>query len=140
MLDQHLQSLVGTSDWRTARASARFVKERLGQDGQLSLSIAQRRQPQLGAAQAKKKILPKAQRGHVFLKVAVGSGHDPNVDGALAHVSQTRQALGLENAKQLGLSARRHIPDLVEQDRSAVGHLEETRLSSSGPREGALFM
>ena len=42
--------------------------------------------------------------------------------------------------EELGLQAERHLPDLVEQERSPVGELELAGLAAMGARECALLV
>ena len=46
----------------------------------------------------------------------------------------------LEHAQQLHLQRQRQLADLVEEERAAVGRLEETRLVADGAGEGALHV
>ena len=44
----------------------------------------------------------------------------------------------LQESQQLGLQARRHLADFVEEQRAALGHLDAPRLIADGAGEGAL--
>jgi hypothetical protein len=46
----------------------------------------------------------------------------------------------LEHAQELGLHERRHLADLVEEDRPAVGLFEEPAPVGGRAREGAAHM
>jgi hypothetical protein len=46
----------------------------------------------------------------------------------------------LEDAQQLGLHVRAQAPDLVQEDRPAVGQLEAAEPPLVGPREGPLLV
>ena len=46
----------------------------------------------------------------------------------------------LQHAQELGLQVRRHLPDLVEQQRAALGHLEQAFLVHRGAGERALLV
>ena len=50
------------------------------------------------------------------------------------------EGLLLEEAEQLGLERGRHLADLVEEDRAAVGLLEEAPLLLLGVGEGAALV
>ena len=62
--------------------------------------------------------------GHHLPEVAVGGGDDAHVD-ALGPLGAERLELALlQHAQQLRLQRRAHRPDLVEEDRAAVGQRE----------------
>ena len=46
----------------------------------------------------------------------------------------------LEDAEELGLDAGRHLADLVEEERAAVGELEAARAAVAGAGEGAALV
>ena len=61
-------------------------------------------------------------------EVPVGRRDDAHVDADVVGATDALEALFLEEPQQLGLKPRRHLADLVEEHRSAVGHLEQTLL------------
>ena len=65
---------------------------------------------------------------HRFFEVAVGRRDDPHVDADVARAADALERLLLEEAQQLGLQRRRHLADLVEEHRAAVGR------ARAGPR------
>ena len=50
------------------------------------------------------------------------------------------EALLLQHAQQLGLRGGRHVADLVEEQRAAVGLLEPADAAAIGAGEGALLV
>ena len=56
-------------------------------------------------------------------------------------VASDRPVLALlQHPQELGLQVRRHLANLVEQQRSAFGHFEEPDLVGVGARERALLV
>ena len=75
--------------------------------GELAAAIAQRRHDDPRGVEPEQQVLAKATRGDLDGEVAVRRGDEPDVDLALAHVADAGDALGLEDAQQLGLRRRR---------------------------------
>ena len=73
-------------------------------------------------------------------EVAVGRGEEAHVDLAVAHVAQPAEAQVLDHLQQLGLHLQVHVADLVEEQRAAVGDLEQALLGRDRAREGALLV
>ena len=72
--------------------------------------------------------------------VLVGRGDDPDVHPnrhLAAHAVEL--ALG-EYTQQAGLQGGRHVADLVEEQRTAIGLLEAADAPRLGAREGALLV
>src|SRR6185312_758868 len=63
-----------------------------------------------------------------------------NVDRNLLLAAQSAHAATLDGAQQLHLDVGGHLGDFVEEDRSAVGHLERARLLVDRAGERTLFM
>ena len=59
--------------------------------------------------------------------LAMGRGDHADVDGALAGRADGPHRAGLEHAQQLRLQRDRHLGELVEQQRAAVGRDEQAR-------------
>ena len=57
-------------------------------------------------------------------EVAVGRGDHADVDRAGALLADALELALLQHAQQLGLQLERHLADLVEKQRAAVGQLE----------------
>jgi hypothetical protein len=70
----------------------------------------------------------------------VGRGHDAHVDGDCAVATHRLEAPFLEYAQHLGLGLRRHVADLVEEDRAAVRRLELADAARVGAGERALLV
>src|SRR6202035_6094725 len=79
-------------------------------------------------------VFAKAIFRHQLRQIGVGGGDDAHVD--LDHVdgTQAHELLLLDHAKELGLRIEIDVADLVEEDRAAIGYLEESSLG--GDRSG----
>ena len=117
----------------------RFTRERLGlpavllADGarevfresrDIVLPVAQRRQRKRKHEDPVVEILAEVPGRHLFLEIAMRGDDHANIH---AHRRAAADALDLalfENAQQLGLHDRRHVADLVEKQRAAMGLLE----------------
>ena len=76
-----------------------------------------------------------------LLRVAIGAGDEPHVDdrvGVLA--AHATDYTVLDHAQELGLDRFRHLDELVEQQRAAIGRLQEAGLVAHRARECALHM
>src|SRR4030067_303628 len=58
--------------------------------------------------------------------------------GGLA--AQSPHLLVLDDAEELCLEVRGHLSDLVEKERSSLGHLKDAPFGRNGARKGALFI
>ena len=76
-------------------------------------------------AEAVEQVLAEPLLGHLLLEIDVGGRDHPDVDLGRAAGADRPQLAFLEHAQQLHLQRRRGLADLVEEDRPAVGLLEE---------------
>src|SRR2546427_744980 len=73
-------------------------------------------------------------------EVAVRGGDHPHVDPERVLASDPLERLLLERAQDLRLGLEAHVPDLVQEERAAVGHLELPAAARQRPGERALLM
>src|SRR5439155_1569060 len=73
------------------------------------------------------------------LEVRVGRGDEAHVDLDRAVGADRGDALVLDDPEQFGLETEGHLTDLVEEERPAVGRLEQPAPRLAGAREGALL-
>ena len=81
-------------------------------------------------------IVAERSRGHHLGEVAVGGGDDADVDARRLGRPDAPDLVLLEDAEQLDLGGQRQVADLVEEDRAAVGRLEEPLVVAIGAGEG----
>ena len=99
-------------------------EEVLGQEGHVVRALPKRRQAYRDQVEPVEEILAECSLGHHVGEVAVRAGDDAHVGGARRARAQDLVRAVLEDAQQLDLRCEVELADLVEDDRSAVGHLE----------------
>ena len=108
-----------------------------GQTFDVVRAVAQRRDLHLGHVQPIVQVLAKRSLLDHRRQIAVG-GHDhAHVDGHGLDAAQRHHGALLHTAQQHGLDRQRHLPDLVEEQRSAVGRPHETERILMGAGESA---
>src|SRR5581483_7319478 len=83
-------------------------------------------------------VLPEAPLPHLGLEVLVRRGENADVDLDRPVAADALDLALLEHAHDLRLGLERHVVDLVEEERAAVGHLELPFAGRGRAREGAL--
>src|SRR5207245_6149963 len=76
-------------------------------------------------AQTIEKIFSKFSRGYGFFHIAVGGGDNTHVDIDLFGAPQRPNLALLQDAIQFDLHRWAHVPDFVEEQRSAMCSLKE---------------
>ena len=105
--------------------------------GMSPLPLAERRHAHRHDLQAEEEVLAETARRDLGLQVAVRRGDDAHVDlDRLGRADAPDLAL-LEHAQELHLHLRADLADLVEEERPAVGLLEEAALRGGRARERA---
>ena len=84
-------------------------------------------------------VLAEAAVREQRLEVAVGGRDDAHVDLDLAAAAHARELAVLQHAQQLRLHRRRHVADLVEEERAAVRLLEAAAAAATAAPEKAPF-
>src|SRR3546814_3045142 len=115
------------------------LDEMAGERGDIAAPVAQRRQHHRDDVEAVEKILAEAAIGDEIAHVAVGRGDDPHVGPERLTAAHGRIFAGLEDAQQPGLRLKRHVADLVEEERAARCLLETARIAAGRAGEGALL-
>src|SRR5262245_51916781 len=67
----------------------------------------------------------------------MGRADQPHVDRLTARCAERQELASLQNAQELRLRVERQVPDLVEEESPALGHLDEAGLVLVGARECA---
>src|SRR5438093_1570739 len=86
--------------------------------------LAQRRQGNLDRVQPEEQILAEPARRNFFREIRVRRRDDADVDVARARRADALEVARFEDAQQLRLQIQRHVGNLVEKQRAAVGQLE----------------
>ena len=74
---------------------------------------------------------------HVLVQIAVRRAHDADVHVLGRRRAEREDLARLEDAQELRLRVERHVADLVEEERPAVGELDEPGLVAVGAGERA---
>ena len=74
---------------------------------------------------------------HGAVEIPVGGGDDPHVDRKRLGAAQRANLALLQYAQQLDLQRQRHVADLVEEQRAAVGSQEQAFVLADRAGEGA---
>jgi hypothetical protein len=124
---QHRQR--GVADPRRRRAVGRVAQQqRQRERGNVRRPLAQRDQAHREHVEAVVQVRAEPPCFDLERQVAVGRGDDPHVD--LTGRSRRPRTLALlQRAQQLGLQRERHLADLVEQQRAAVGRAKKPSLA-----------
>src|SRR5437763_622465 len=94
--------------------------------------LTQRRQRDLDAANAVIEVLAKTSFLDGLIELAIRRRHDPDVGGTVRRLADTPELAVLEETQQLRLSGERHLANLVEKERPAVGRLDQSRAIAIG--------
>src|SRR5215472_8771489 len=86
------------------------------------------------------KVLPELPLRRPGLKVAVCGGDQPYIGADRLVAANTLESLLLEHTQHLGLGGRRHVADLVEEQRATRALLELADAAAIGTGERALFV
>jgi hypothetical protein len=105
----------------------------LRERGDVLAALAQRRQHEARHVQAVVEVLAERLVLDHLLELAVGGRDDAHVHLHRVVVAQAADLALLDGAQQLGLERRRGLGDLVEEERAAVGLLEQA-LARGPPR------
>src|SRR5215510_920939 len=103
-------------------------------------ALAERRQGDGEGVEAIEEVLAELAGGQGLLEVTIGRRDDPYANLAGDHVSDRLALARLEHAQEPALHLRRHIADLIEEDRPAVGLLKEAWLVRHRSRECAALV
>ena len=111
-----------------------LLQEKLRQQTDVPLPIAQGRQDDLHHCQAIKQVLAERSRQHAFAQIRVGRRHHPGVNRDGLPAAHPFDALFLEKAQQFDLQRERNLADFVQEKRSAVGASQAGLCAGRGRR------
>src|SRR5438045_3618064 len=102
--------------------------------------IAQRRHGEMEHVEPVEQVEPEPARGHLRREVAIRRRHDAHVGAQVARPADAAEGHRLQYAQQLRLHGRGQLADLVEEQRPAVGDLEQPALGRLRVGEGAALV
>src|SRR5690606_2784108 len=108
--------------------------------GQILDPLAQRRHANREHVQPKVEILAKLLLRDAGGEIAMARREYPHVDAPRLMAADALERALLQHSEQLDLHVGAHVPDLVEEQRAAVGELEAADSTRDRPRERALLV
>ena len=105
-------------------SARRRAQEVVGELGNVVEPLAQRRQADRHDVEAVEQILAEQALLDQPAQVAMGGGDDADIGLDRRAAADRRVLAFLQHAQQAGLRLGRHVADLVEEQRAAVGLLE----------------
>src|SRR5436190_8250765 len=100
-------------------------------------TLAQRRQLDPDHADPVEEVHPEVALLDLLPEVAVRRRDDAHIDLPRPRIADAHDLALLEDTQQARLELHRDVADLVEEERAAVGGLDEPLLVLDGPREGS---
>src|SRR5262245_1523953 len=117
-----------------------FLEEVFAEQRNVFCALAQRGHAEGDRVDAEVQILAQLAVPQRGVQVDVGRADQTEADADDA-VAANRPVLAfLQHTEELGLQVRRHLADLVEEQRAPLGHLEEPFLVGLGARKGTLLV
>ena len=117
---------------------AEAVEEAPGEEGDVRGALAERGQRHRDRVDPEVEVLAEAALADRGLGIEVGRADEPEVHGHDPGAAEPPHRAVLEHPQELGLEIRRHLGDLVEEQRAPVRLLEQPRLVRGGAGERAL--
>src|SRR4029077_20673238 len=102
-----------------------LIDEALRQHEHVSVARPQRRQLDPDDVETEIEILSQTSVPDQRLRILIGRGDDPDVDGSLPITAERPHRPLLEHAQQLRLERSRQIADLVQEQRASTRRLDE---------------
>ena len=123
-----------------AAAYGGAIEEVLGQRRNISRALPQGRDAEGHDVQAVIEIRAKGPALHFGGEIAIGGGHQADIELPRACASHALELALLQDAQEFGLQLRSELADFIEKDGTAFGHLELALFLSDGSGEGALLV
>ena len=140
MAQESGQQLCGWPPQRELVLGGEIGREVGDERGDLWRSLTQRGDGHLEDIEAVKEILAERPSADLGREIPVGGGDDLDIHRMLPARPDRHHHMMLKDMEEPGLEIDRHLPDLVEEHRSAVGGAEGAQGSACGAGEGPLLM
>ena len=108
--------------------AAELGEEFAGQERNVLLALAQRRDEERDDVEAVEEIFAEVAVGDLLFEILVGGGDEADVDVERLGAADGSKQLLVERAQDLGLGLEAHVADFVEEEGAAVGALEGAAL------------
>ena len=116
-----VDGVVGDFARAAAVGGGEFLEKMAGEERDIFLALAQRRDHERNHVEAVEKIFAKISLGDFFFQIFVGGGNDAHIDGDGIVAAHRDEALLLERAQNFGLRLQAHVADFIEEQRAAIG-------------------
>ena len=103
-------------------------------------ALAQRRHGDHEGVEAVQQVLAKFSPLRHGIEIAIGGGDDPHFRFKIHRTAQAAKSPGFQHPQQFGLNGWRNLADLVQEQRTAPGLFDQSRLSLHGAGEGAALV
>ncbi len=113
-----------------------MLQEVSRQQGDVLGAFPQCRQAQPDDVEPMEQVLAEQAIAYPLFEVLVGGGDDAHVGSDRLHAADTVEMAVGQHPQQTGLQLGRHVADLVEEQRAALGLLEAALPAGLRPREG----
>src|SRR5580700_343524 len=101
-----------------------FLSEMAGENRNVFLALAQRRQCERNYVEPVIKIRPELAALDHRCQRNIGCGNHADINLDSRSLAKTLEFALLQDSQQLGLKVERHFTDLIQQNRSAMGEFE----------------
>src|SRR4051812_13300187 len=128
------------SERHVGTLGSELAQESRNEQGNVFRTVAQRRQLQGHAAEPGEQVAPERSSPHHLVEVAVRRGHHAQIESLGPRPAHGQYLALLKDPEEGRLRGGRKISDLVQEERSAVGGANQTRVVPIRPGEGALPM
>ena len=129
--------MAGVERGAAAETRDRLVPEGAGKHRHVLRPLAQRRHHDADDVEAIQQIFAKPPRVRFVAQRTIRGRDDPGIDAPRQVFADAARLAVLDDAQQLRLSARRQLADLVEEQRAAIGFLEQPGAFGQRAGEGA---
>ena len=139
-MHEHLHGVRRDAAHRLLVLLADLLGEVLDEQGDIVGAVAQRRQDDGDDVEAVVEVIAESALADHRLEVAVRRRDDAHIDVNGFLTADAVEFLLLQDAQELDLQVLVELPDLVEEDRAAVGELELAELAAHGTSESTLLV
>src|SRR5205085_4353378 len=124
---------VGRETRRSAAMALALLRQKMRREEcDVVAALAQRRQRDLHAANSIVEIFAKSSVVDCRFELAIRGADDADVGSAIGGIADAAELAVLQKTQQLRLGGERHLADLVEEERAAVGRLDQSRAIAIG--------
>ena len=128
VLQQRFTRVACQAGRRTSERLRDLLEERVAEQHDVALALAKRRQADVEHLQPVEEILAKIAALDRLAQIAVARRNDPDVGLVQPGPAESRKLPLLQNAQELGLRRWAHLAHLVEEQHTAGGELDLSRL------------